>query len=137
MAEGVGPRLLTPMPLAPLSPPTEHVVPSGDGGVRFRTLGWYEVLLKVEWDTRDAEGTRFSHTRVPGQEPVHSEAISAAVLHEISKGRQLLRGNGLFGPGAAEEVGLEVWQDGRHETTVHHAELVIRELRVPWTPEDG
>ena len=41
--------------------------------------------------------TRFSHTKIPGQEPLHSEAIDAGVLAAISDGRQLLRGNTRFG----------------------------------------
>jgi hypothetical protein len=74
--------------------------------------------------------------RVPGQEPLHSEAISAAVLHQLSGGRQLLRGNALFGPGAADELVLEVWQDSNESTTVKYAELLVRELQVPWTGHD-
>lgn len=38
-----------------------HVAASEQGGVRFRTPGWYEVLLKGEWDTGDTQGTRVSH----------------------------------------------------------------------------
>lgn len=128
----VAPRRLTAIPLTQLSPAIQHLATSVDSGVHFRTPGWYEVLLTVEWDTRDAEGTRFSHTRIPGQEPLHSEAISAAVLHQISDGRQLLRGNAVFGPGEADEVILEVWHDSGQATTVGYAELLIRELQVPW-----
>ena len=133
----VRPRTLTSIRLRLLSPTTPHVSSSSDDGVRFCTRGWYEVLLKVEWDRGDVEGTRFSHTKVPDQEPLHSEAINAAVLHQISEGRQLLRGNAIFGPDAAPEVVLEVWHDSPHTTTVGYAELLIRELQVPWPPALG
>lgn len=103
-----------------------------DAGVVFDTEGWYEVLLRVDWDRANTVGTRFSHTKVPGQEPLHSEAISAAVLVQLSDGRQLLRGNSLFGPDRTTRLILKVWQDSDAAVTVAYAELVVRELKVPW-----
>ena len=64
----------------------------------FRTDGWYEVLLEVNWNPSVRGGTRFSHTNIPGQEPLHSEAIAADVLADIRGGKQLLRSNSVFGP---------------------------------------
>ena len=69
------------------------------------------VLLSVAWDPSAVDGTRFSHTRIPDQEPLHSEAISAGVLAQLSDGRQLLRGNTLFGPDRTTSLVIEVWQD--------------------------
>jgi hypothetical protein len=103
-----------------------------DEGVVFNTEGWYEVLLRVDWDASNTDGTRFSHTRIPDQEPLHSEAINAAVLAQLSGGRQLLRGNSLFGPDRTTSLRLEVWQDSGQDLDVKYAELVIRELEVPW-----
>src|SRR3954453_691428 len=91
------------------SSPHVHYRP-GDG-VEFDTEGWYEVLLRVDWDDHDTTGTRFAHTKIPDQEPLHSEAIDAAVLARISQGRQLLRGNSLFGPDRTTCLRLEVWHD--------------------------
>ena len=76
---------LTPVPLA-AEHPSRHVR-GADGGVAFVIPGWYEVLLRVDWDDAYTDGTRFSHTKVPGQQPLHSEAIDAGVLahcHEAS-----------------------------------------------------
>jgi hypothetical protein len=69
------------------------------------------VLLRVDWDPANIDGTRFTHTKIPDQEPLHSEAINAAVLARISDGRQLLRGNSLFGPDRTTCLVLEVWRD--------------------------
>ena len=88
---------LTPMALEQQSS-SPHVHYGPDDGVAFDEEGWYEVLLRVDWDDHDVTGTRFAHTKIPDQEPLHSEAINAAVLARISQGRQLLRGNSLFGP---------------------------------------
>ena len=123
----VPPRRMTPLSLSPQDPPLRGVVSSGDG-IRFQTVGWYEVLLAVEWDPHDTEGTRFSHTRIPGQEPLHSEAINAAVLVQLSGGRQLLRGNTIFGLDHTAEIILEVWHDSPRPVPVHSGELRIREL---------
>ena len=76
---------------------SDHVTSTGDDIV-LRTEGWYEILTAVQWNPDDIPGTRFSHTKIPGQEPLHSEAINAAVLAPISEGRQLLRADTLFGP---------------------------------------
>jgi hypothetical protein len=123
----VPPRRMTPLRLSPNGPPLPAVVSSGDG-VRFETVGWYEVLMAVEWDRHDSEGTRFSHTRIPGQEPLHSEAINAAVLVQLSGGRQLLRGNTVFGLDHTLELVLEVWHDSPRPVGVHSGELRIRAL---------
>ena len=124
-------RVLTPVGLT--SPPERSPhVEHGQDGIAFRTDGWYEVLLRVEWDPANRDGTRFSHTKIPGQEPLHSEAISAAVLIELNGGRQLLRGNSLFGPDRTTGLVLEVWQDSGTTVALAYAELVVRELAVPW-----
>jgi hypothetical protein len=117
-----------------LSPPTEPSahVELRDEGIVFRTEGWYEVLLRVDWDATNTTGTRFSHTKIPGQEPLHSEAIDAGVLAQISDGRQLLRGNSLFGPDRTTSLVLEVWQDSGTTVGIAYAELVVRELAVPF-----
>jgi hypothetical protein len=85
-----------------------HVKYHGADGIIFISEGWYEVLLRVDWDPVDRSGTRFAHTKIPGQEPLHSEAINASVLARISDGRQLLRGNSLFGPDRTTSLVLEV-----------------------------
>src|SRR5436309_16121675 len=72
-----------------------HVTYHDDEGIVFIDEGWYEVLLRVDWDATDTTGTRFTHTKIPSQEPLHSEAVDASVLARISQGRQLLRGNSL------------------------------------------
>src|SRR5437763_1779146 len=123
---------LTPMRLSQPDEPSSQVH-LGEEGVVFDTEGWYEVLLRVEWNGTNTAGTRFSHTRIPDQEPLHSEAIDAGVLARISEGRQLLRGNNLFGPDRTTSLVLEVWQDSGQSLEVGHAELVVRELKVPWT----
>jgi hypothetical protein len=123
-------RRLFALTLALPAAPSQHVR-LADDGVVFDTDGWYEVLLRVDWDTSNAAGTRFSHTSIPGQEPLHSEAISASVLGQLSNGRQLLRGNTLFGPDRTSSLVLEVWQDSGEPVRVVYAELVVRELEVP------
>jgi len=124
-------RDLTPLPLTEPEAASNNVA-LGKDGIVFRTEGWYEVLLDVAWDPTARGGTRFSHTKIPGQEPLHSEAIEARVLAEISEGRQLLRGNSLFGPERTSSLVLEVWQDSGDEVDVRGAALIVRELRVPW-----
>ena len=127
----VGERRLT---RVPLTEPDEgsSAVALGDDAIEFLTAGWYEVLLEVHWDEEETEGTRFAHTKIPGQQPLHSEAIAAAVLAQISRGRQLLRGNGVFGPSGPSSIALEVWHDTDYPIAVGHASLTVRELRVPW-----
>jgi hypothetical protein len=127
-------RVMTAVPLVLIGDGSRHLRSSGNGGISFVTRGWYEVLLKVGWSRRSDDGHRFSHTKVPGQEPLHSEAIDAGVLAQLSGGQQLLRGNSLFGPGWAEELGLEVWQDSGQPLDVETAEITVRDLGVPWPP---
>ena len=106
-----------------------------EGAVTFVAPGWYEILLVVEWDPENRQGARFAHSRIGGSEPpLHSEAIPAGVLADISGGRQLLRGNGLFGPGGPDAIRLEVWQDSGDPVVVRAASLTVRELFVPWPP---
>ena len=126
----VPPRRMKALRLSLDGPPLKGVVSSGQG-VGFETEGWYEVLLAVEWDPHDTEGTRFSHTRIPGQEPLHSEAINADVLVQLSQGRQLLRGNTIFGLDHTREIVLEVWHDSPRPVTVRSGELRIRRLGDP------
>ena len=103
-----------------------------DDVISFLTTGWYEVLLEVHWDEEETEGTRFAHTKIPGQQPLLSEAISAAVLAQVSQGRQLLRGNAIFGPLGPSSIALEVWHDSDYPITVSFASLTVRGLSVPW-----
>lgn len=107
-----------------------HVDP--DKGVVFDVVGWYEVHMRVEWDPDNTTGTRFAHTKIPDQEPLHSEAINADVLSRISDGRQLLRGNTIFGLDHTTSVILEVWHDSADPVEVRCAELVVRPIRVPF-----
>lgn len=122
---------LAPVPLSRPDAGTEDVE-YVDGVVVFRSEGWYEILLEVEWDPGIRRGTRFSHTPVPGQEPLESEAIDAAVLADISGGKQLLRGNTLFGPERTAALALEVWHDAGETVEVRSAAITVRELAVPW-----
>jgi hypothetical protein len=126
---------LTPMPLSTAVPHAEDV-DYMDGEIVFRSEGWYEILLEVAWDPEARQGTRFSHTAVPGQQPLHSEAISAAVLADISGGRQRLRGNTLFGPERTASLVLEVWQDSGEVVELRSAAITVRELAVPWHVAD-
>src|SRR5437868_5276836 len=123
----VPPLELTPAPLAPPTDASPHCHLEGDA-IHFDTEGWYEVLLEVAWSVGDPTGTRFSHTRIPEQQPLHSEAIDAGPLHAISGGRQLLRGNCLFGPDRTTCLILEVWHDAHRPLGVDEASLTIREL---------
>src|SRR6266542_4461877 len=123
----VAPRRMTALTLTLQGPPLPGVKASGQG-ICFERMTWLEVLLAVEWDPHDTEGTRFSHTRIPDQEPLHSEAIDAAVLVQLSGGRQLLRGNTIFGLDNTSEVILEVWHDSPRPVDVRSGELRVREL---------
>ena len=131
----IGSSTLTPIRLADPGDGSPNVGLTDDGVV-FHTEGWYEVLLEVHWDPDARQGTRFSHTKIPGQEPLHSEAIAADVLAQLSDGRQLLRGNSIFGPERTSCLVLEVWQDSGDSVSVENAALIVRELSVPWTPGD-
>ncbi|HWC38254.1 MAG TPA: hypothetical protein VG476_06985 [Acidimicrobiales bacterium] len=121
------------MSVVPLSNPTEHSddVDYTDEGVVFRSEGWYEVLLEVDWDPGAREGSRFSHTAIPGQEPLHSEAISGDVLADISGGKQRLRGNTIFGPDRTTSLVLEVWQNSGRPVDVRRAAITVRRLTYP------
>ena len=103
-------------------------VQADDVGVKFRIAGQFEVLLTVAWETAKREGHRFAHTALPDEHPLHSEAIEADVLADISKGRQLLRGNALFGPDSVDRITLGVWQNSGTSVRVEHASLEIRPL---------
>ena len=118
---------MTPLPLV-LEGLALPGVDSSDGGIHFGRVAWLEVLLAVEWDPQETAGTRFSHTRIPDEEPLHSEAIAAAVLIQLSGGRQLLRGNTVFGLDHTGKVVLEVWHDSPRPVQVLSGELRVREL---------
>jgi hypothetical protein len=98
------------------------------GGIAFRARGWYEILLTVAWDAANVDGTRFSHTAITDNHPLHSEAIDASVLARLSDGKQLLRGNTIFEPGRVDHVMLEVWQDSPRPIEVRYASLEVRDL---------
>lgn len=112
--------------------PLHHYEP--DRGVVFDKVGWYEVLLRVDWDPHERSGTRFAHTKIPDNEPLHSEAINADVLSRISGGRQLLRGNTVFGLDHTTSIVLEVWHDAETPIEVSYAHLVVRELGTSASP---
>jgi hypothetical protein len=113
------------------------LIPAGDtpmvsverGEVIFRERGWYEVLLTVSWDATNRGGHRFSHTSIPDSHPLHSEAIEAGVLADLSDGRQLLRGNTVFDPDSViSSLALEVWQDTPEPIAVSEASIELRRL---------
>jgi hypothetical protein len=131
---GVNNGELTPIPLPSPHGSSDHVDYQGQGVV-FRTDGLYEVLLKVDWEPSARRGTRFSHTNIPDQEPLHSEAIAADVLADISGGSQRLRAMSLFGPDRTKSLVLEVWQDSGQAVTINAASLTVREIEVPWCGE--
>ncbi len=123
-------RSLTPLRLAP----THDRIPgveTHEGGVSFKGTGWFEVLLTVDWGSTNRFGTRFSHTAIPDGHPLHSEAIDAGVLVDLSDGKQLLRGNTMFGPKGVDRIQLEVWQDSGTSLDVENASLEIRPLPNP------
>ncbi len=126
-------RQLTPVTLVEARPASDALLVR-EGAVVFVIPGWYEILLAVDWDPESRQGVRFAHTRIGESPPLHSEAIAAGVLADISGGRQLLRGNGLFGPGGPDAIRLEVWQDSGQPVVVRAATLTVRELCVPWPP---
>ena len=99
-----------------------------DDGIAFGVTGWFEVLLTVDWGPSNRYGTRFSHTAIPDGHPLHSEAIDAGVLVDLSQGKQLLRGNSMFGPERVDRIELEVWQDSGTSLDIRHASLELRPL---------
>lgn len=131
----VPPNELKKLPLTPPEEGSPHVVVE-DGKLIFIDEGWYEVLLDVQWDMKRLDGTRFTHTKVSAEQPLHSEAINAQVLSQLSDGRQLLRGNTIFDPPHTAEIVLEVWHDSVEPVEVTSASLTVRDLIVPITPEN-
>jgi hypothetical protein len=123
-------RSLTPLRLAPTNDRIPGVE-THEGGVSFKGTGWFEVLLTVDWGSTNRFGTRFSHTAIPDGHPLHSEAIDAGVLVDLSDGKQLLRGNTMFGPKGVDRIQLEVWQDSGTSVGVETASLEIRPLPSP------
>jgi hypothetical protein len=123
-------RSLTPLRLAPTNDRIPGVE-THEGGVSFKGTGWFEVLLTVDWGSTNRFGTRFSHTAIPDGHPLHSEAIDAGVLVDLSDGKQLLRGNTMFGPKGVDRIQLEVWQDSGTSLDVETASLEIRPLPNP------
>ena len=125
-------RSLTPLRLWPTKAQLPGLdVDDNDGGIRFTVRGWFEVLLTVDWGSANQLGTRFSHTAIPDRHPLHSEAIQASVLVDLSGGKQLLRGNTLFGPQGVDRLRLEVWQDSGAPLDIQTASLEIRALPNP------
>src|SRR5947209_19459181 len=121
-------RELTRLHLRPVGEQIAGIEGDGDC-VAFRIAGWFEVLLTVEWNPSFRTGHRFAHTAIPDSHPLHSEAIDAAVLAELSGGKQLLRGNPTFEPNSAlGSIALEVWQDSGGMIEVRNAALDIRAL---------
>ncbi len=120
-------RRTTPVVLSPQGSLPEWLAVS-EAEIRFTAEGWYEVLMTVEWDPRRTDGTRFSHTSIPDHHPLHSEAIAADVLAQVSGGRQMLRGNSVFSPDGPSSLTLEVWHDSAGPVTVQGASLQIRRL---------
>jgi hypothetical protein len=126
-------RKMTPLRLEPTDARVQGIDAEG-GGVRFSVAGWYEVLLTVPWDRDNREGHRFAHTVIADEHPLHSEAIEAVVLADLSGGRKLLRGNSVFGPKAVDWIELEVWQDSGVPVRVEGASIEVRPLPNPIEP---
>lgn len=121
--------VLTPVPLVAQADTTLPLwFELQDGEVSFVTDGWFEVLLAVQWDAANRSGERFSNTAIPNRHPLHSEAISASVLADVSEGKQLLRGNTVFGPEGADRLRLQVWQNSGVPVEVKNASLGVRPL---------
>jgi hypothetical protein len=131
----VPPAQMTQVPLAPKGRASDRVA-WDDDAITFRVVGWYEVLMRVDWDPKKLRGTRFCHTMVPDHEPLHSEAIDAEVLSALNGGSQRLRGNTIFGLDRTSSLVLEVWQDSGAPIELRAAEIVVRELCVPWPDSD-
>jgi hypothetical protein len=129
----IPPRTLHKLPLRSTREDARYAV--RDGGLAFCTRGWFEILLSVSWDPANTEGTRFSHTAITDQHPLHSEAINAAVLAQLSDGKQLLRGNTIFEPGKVDHITLEVWHDADAPIEILEASLDVRDLNsTPGSP---
>lgn len=62
------------MPLEPVGVQLDGV-DYARGAIHFIRAGWCEVLLAVSWDPENQDGSRFAHTSIPDQHPLHSEAI--------------------------------------------------------------
>lgn len=89
--------------------------------------GHWEVLLTVSWQSGEhLAGSRFVHTKLSDGMPLHSEAIDAAVLSQISDGRQMLRANTVF-DNNVHDIELSVWQDSG-EALGAHAVMELRPL---------
>lgn len=130
----VQPNEMTQLSLNAPDEASPHIVVE-NGRLIFIDEGWYEVRLDVKWSTDQLDGTRFAHTKMPGEQPLHSEAIDAQVLSQLSQGRQLLRGNTIFDPPNTAELVLEVWHDSVEPVEVTTASLTVRDLIVPITPD--
>jgi hypothetical protein len=131
----VPPAEMTPVSLRPEGPASNRVA-WDDEAVTFRVVGWYEILMRVDWDPKNRGGTRFCHTMIPDHEPLHSEAIDAEVLFALNGGSQRLRGNTIFGLDHTTKLVLEVWQNSGAPIELRAAEIVVRELCVPWLGKD-
>jgi len=59
------------------------------------------------------------------------DCTDAGVLVDLSDGKQLLRGNTMFGPKGVDRIQLEVWQDSGTSVGVETASLEIRPLPNP------
>ena len=57
--------------------------------------------------------------------------VEAGVLVDLSGGKQLLRGNSVFGPAGVDRIELEVWQDSGTSVEVRGASLDVRPLPAP------
>ncbi len=125
---GVPSGKITAVSLRPTAADTRPWLDAREEEIRFTREGWFEVLVTVNLDTFNRNGVRFSHTWIPDHHPLHSEAIAADVFVAISDGKQLLRGNSIFGPGGAERLALELWQNSGTRVEVLEAFLQIRPL---------
>jgi hypothetical protein len=122
----IPPKTLHKVPLRSTTDDSRYA--ARDDGIAFCQRGWFEILLAVSWDPTNTEGTRFSHTAITDQHPLHSEAINAGVLVQLSDGKQLLRGNTIFEPGRIDHVTLEVWHDASAPVEIIEASLDVRDL---------
>lgn len=98
------------------------------GSVQFRSEAPWEVLLTAFWDPTVVEGRRFVHTLVSDGFPLHSEMIDADALIAVSGGRQILRENTRFAPGALSSLRAEVWQDSKKPVNLLSLSLAFRPM---------